>query len=141
MAADEQFYEAAERRIEYFAVGIGAVGAVGAGVFRSVPDGVWFAVGAALSWLNFRWMKQGITVLSRLSAAHERPEKARVPRAVYVKFLGRYVLLMVAAYVILRGFKSAMVSLLAGLFVVAAAALAEMIGQLFRKGPVARVDS
>lgn len=139
--ADEHFYEAAERRIECFAAGIGAAGAVGTGVFWGVRDGVWFAVGAALSWLNFRWMKQAIGVLSRLSAAHDGPEKTRVPRTVYVKFAGRYVLLMVVGYVILRGFKFAMVSLLAGLFVIAAAVLAEMIGQLFRKGPASRADS
>jgi len=141
MAADEQFYEAAERRIEYLTIGMGAAGAVVAGVFWGPRAGAWFAVGAALSWLNFRWMKQGIGALARLSAAQEGAEKVRVPRKVYVKFVGRYLLLIVVAYVILRGFEFAMLSLLAGLFVVAAAVLAEMIGQLLRSGAASRSDS
>ena len=141
MAADEEFYRAAERRIEYFTLGIGAVGGVGAAFIWGFRYGLWFAVGAVLSWLNFRWMKQGISALARLSAAQQGAEKIRVPRTVYVKFVGRYLLLIAVAYVILRGFEFAMLSLLAGLFAVAAAVLAEMIGQLFRSGPVSRANS
>jgi ATP synthase I chain len=141
MAEDERFFEAAERRIEYLAIGIGAAGAVVASVFWGLRHGAWFAAGAALSWLNFRWMKQGIAALARLSAAQTGAEKIRVPRTVYVKFVARYLLLILVAYVILRGFKFAMLSLLAGLFVIAAAVLAEMIGQLFRGGAVSHTDS
>jgi len=141
MAADERFYAAAERRIEYLTLGIGAVGTAGAAILWGISTGVGFAMGAALSWLNFRWMKQGIGALARLSAAQEGAEKIRVPRSVYFKFLGRYALLILAAYVILRGFKFVIVSVLAGLFAVVAAVLVEMIGQLFRSGPVSNVDS
>jgi hypothetical protein len=140
MAADEEFYSAAERRIEYLTLGIGAAGTAGAAIFWGVTAGVGFATGATLSWLNFRWMKQGIGALARLSASQADTEKIRVPRSVYFKFLGRYALLILAAYVILRGFKFVIVSVLAGLFAVVAAVLVEMVGQLFRSGPVSHLD-
>jgi ATP synthase I chain len=141
MADDARFYESAERRIEYLTAAIGAAGSAVAVLFWGVRAGVWFAAGAALSWLNFRWMKQGIAALARLSAAHAGSEKVRVPRTVYAKFIGRYVLLIVVAYVILRNFEFAVVSLMAGLFVVVAAVLVEMVGLLFRSGPVSRLNS
>jgi hypothetical protein len=60
---------------------------------------------------------------------------------VYLKFVGRYALLIVAAYAILRSFKPPAASLLAGFFTIIAAVLLEMVGQLFRTGPPPRADS
>jgi len=141
MVEDERFYEAAERRIEYFTFAIGLAGAIAFTFVWGIPEAVWFAVGAAFSWINFRWMKQGIGALARLSAAQTGAEKIRVPRMVYVKFLGRYLLLVLMAYVMLRGFKFAALSLLAGLFALAGAVLIEMMGQLFRKSAASKADS
>jgi hypothetical protein len=141
MAEDESFYAAAERRIEYFTLAIGAVAAVAAIVHWNVKAGTGVAAGAALSWINYRWMKQGIAALARLSTAQAGAEKPRVPATVYLKFLGRYALLIVAAYAILRGFSLPATSFIAGLFAVVAAVLVEMIGQLFRSGPQPRADS
>ncbi len=133
MPDEEAFYAAAERRIEYFTIGIGAAGAVGAALYWGIRAGAGVAIGALLSWINFRWMKQGIGALARLSSAHQNAEKVRIPRWAYIKFLGRYVLLIIAAYVILRGFRSTAASLLGGLFAAVAAVLVESIGQLFRR--------
>ena len=132
MADDEAFYTAAERRIEYLTVGIGAGSAMFAGFVWGVRAGAGVAAGALLSWINLRWMKQGIGTLARLSSAQAGAEKVRVPRGAYVKLLGRYALLVAGAYVILRGFRSTALSLFAGLFAAVAAVLVEMIGQLFR---------
>jgi hypothetical protein len=141
MAADESFYAAAERRIEYFTLAIGAAGALVAAVSWSRKVALGIAAGAALSWLNYRWMKQGIAALSRLSTAQEGAEKPHVPPSVYVKFLGRYALLIIVAYVILRGFSLPTASFIAGLFAVVAAVLMEMVGQLLRAGPDPRAGS
>lgn len=141
MAADESFYAAAERRIEYFTLAIGAAGALVAALSWSRKAGLGIAAGAALSWLNYRWMKQGIAVLARLSTAQEGAERPRVRPSVYFKFLGRYSLLIAIAYVILRGFSLPALGFIAGLFAVVAAVLAEMAGQLFRSGPSSRADS
>jgi hypothetical protein len=52
MAVDEAFYAAAERRIEYVTLAIGAAGALCAVVFWSRRAGVGVALGAILSWLK-----------------------------------------------------------------------------------------
>jgi hypothetical protein len=134
MADDEVFYAAAERRLEYLTIGIGAAAAICVAIVWGVRAGAGVAVGAFLSWINFRWMKQGIAALARLSASQQNGEKVRIPKTAYAKLLGRYALLIVAAYVILRGFSSMAATLLGGLFAGVAAVLVELIGQLFRGG-------
>ena len=141
MAADDAFYAAAERRIEYLALGIGVAGAVITWFVWGGRAAAGFASGAVLSSINYRWMKQGVGTLARLSAAQAGSQRAQVPASVYLKFVGRYALLIVAAYAILRCFKPPAASLLAGFFTIIAAVLVEMVGQLFRSGPPPRADS
>lgn len=141
MADSETFYAGAERRIEYFALVAGAVGAVLAAILWSGLAALGVASGAALSWINFRWMKQGIGVLARLARAQEGAEKIRVPKSVYARFLGRYALLALAAYAILIWLRVPVVSLLAGFGAVVVAALAEAAGQLFRTDRVPHANS
>lgn len=134
MPDDESYYSAAERRIEYLTIGIGAAAALGALAIWGIRASAGIAIGALLSWLNFRWMKQGIGALARVAAAQADAEKAHIPKSAYAKFLARYVLLIIVAYVILRGFRSMGLALLAGLFAGVAAVLAELIFQLFQGG-------
>jgi len=141
MQQDDAFYAASERRIEYLTIAIGALATIAATAMWNWRAGAAVASGAALSWINYRWLKQGVSTLARLSTAQAGTEKARVPPSVYLKFLGRYALLIVAAYAILRGFKLPAASLLAGFFAVIAAVLVELIGQLFRSGPEPREDA
>ncbi|MGB8542394.1 MAG: ATP synthase subunit I [Candidatus Acidiferrales bacterium] len=141
MSNDDAFYAAAERRIEYFTVAIGVIASVAVAIHWGAKSGVGLAAGAALSWINYRWMKQGVNALAKLSTAQAGAEKARVPPSVYFKFIGRYALLIVVAYVILRGFSLPAASVLAGFFVVVAAVIVELIGQLFWGGPLPRAQS
>jgi small-conductance mechanosensitive channel len=145
MTDDAGFYAAAERRIEILTVAIGAIGAIACAFLWNWRVAAGVASGAALSWINYRWLKQGVATLARLSAAQSQTmaetEKARVPASVYVKFIGRYALLIAAAYAILRSFKLPAASLLAGLFAVVAAVILEMLGQLFRSGPSPRAGA
>jgi small-conductance mechanosensitive channel len=141
MQPDDAFYAASERRIEYLTIAIGAAAAIAAAIIWGWRTAAGVASGAALSWINYRWLKQGVATLARLSTAQAGTEKARVPPSVYLKFFGRYALLIVAAYAILRGFKLSAASLLAGFFAVIAAVLVELIGQLFRSGPEPREDA
>jgi small-conductance mechanosensitive channel len=138
MAADDPFYAAVERRIEYLTLAIGVVATIAAALIWGWRVSAGVAFGAFLSWINYRWLKQGVATLARLSTAQAGTEKARVPPSVYLKFLGRYALLIAAAYAILRGFKLPAASLLAGFFAVIAAVILELIGQLFRSGPEPR---
>ncbi len=140
MKDSEAFYAAAERRIEYLTAGIGVVAAVAVAIHWGRRPGLGVAAGAALSWINYRWMKQGVNTLAKLSTVQAGAEKARVPASVYFKFVGRYALLIVVAYVILRGFSLPAASVLAGFFAVVAAVIVELINQLFRGGPLPRAQ-
>jgi hypothetical protein len=135
MAGDEAFYRAAERRLEWLIAGIGIVATAATWFVWGGRAASGVAAGAILSWVNYRWMKQGVDTLARLSTAQAGTQRAQVPVSVYMKFLGRYALLIIAAYAILRAFRPPVASLLAGFFSVIAAVLVEMVGQLFRRSP------
>jgi hypothetical protein len=135
MAGDEEFYRAAERRIEWLIAGIGAIATAATWFVWGGREAAGLAAGAILSWVNYRWMKQGVDTLARLSTAQAGTQRAQVPVSVYMKFLGRYALLIIAAYAILRAVRPPVASLLAGFFSVIAAVLVEMVGQLFRRSP------
>ena len=135
MAGDEEFYRAAERRIEWLIATVGAMATAGTWYIWGGRAAAGVAAGTILSWVNYRWMKQGVDTLARLSTAQAGSQRAQVPASVYLKFLGRYALLIVAAYAILRAFRPPVASLLAGFFSVIAAVLVEMVGQLFRRSP------
>ena len=70
--------------------------------------------------------------LAGLSKAQAGAAKVHVPTSVYFKFMGRYALLIVGAYVILTRFRVPVASLLAGFGAVVAAVLVEVVAQLFR---------
>ena len=131
MAANESYYAVAERRIEFVTLGIGAIGTIGALFWAGLRAGVGVAVGAVLAWLNYRWLKQGVGALAGLAKAQTGVARVRVPRSVYFKFIGRYVLLILVAYVILTRFDVPAVSLLAGFGSLVVAVLGEIVWQLF----------
>lgn len=117
---------AIERRIERFILLLGAAFAVGAAIgwgWRAMEAAV---IGAALCWLNFRWLRQGAAGLMRLASSQAGAEKVYVPRSVHAKFLGRLVLLLVAAYVILAWLRLPAVAFLCGAVAVVPAILMEL---------------
>ncbi|HXW63271.1 MAG TPA: ATP synthase subunit I [Candidatus Acidoferrales bacterium] len=130
MATNESYYAVAERRIEYVTLGIGAAGTILAFWGEGLRAGAGVAIGAALAWLNYRWLKQGVGALASLAKAQEGARKVRVPPSVYFKFMGRYVLLILAAYVILTRFHVPAASLLAGFGALVLAVLGEIVWQL-----------
>jgi hypothetical protein len=93
-------------------------------------------IGAALAWINFRWLKGGVTAISvpatnvTTGAATETsvPVPApKVPVAAFAKFIGRFALLLGVVYVILSSSLLPATPLFAGLFTTVAAALVQMI--------------
>lgn len=141
MSAEDGFYAAAERRIERLALVLGAVGTAVAAIIWGGRVGGGVAVGAVCSWLNFRWMKQGVGALSLVAKTQQDAGKVRVPRRVYFKFIGRYGLLLGGAYVMLAYLRLPVWSLLAGFSAVVVAAAAEVISQLFRDNHITHQDS
>ena len=124
--ANESEYAGIERRIERFLIGLGAAMAVGAGIGWGFRAGVGAAVGTALCWVNFRWLRQGAAALIRLGQAQADAAKANVPVTVQAKFLGRLVLLLVVAYAILVWLRLPAIAVLCGLVTVVPAILLEL---------------
>ncbi len=118
---DERFAELALARIgkAIFALGVGGI--VVAFVWKGWTWGAGFALGAAASWLNFRFLKNLVDTLAGV-----RPRRRRV---VVIAAL-RYALLGGGAYVILMFSPISMVATLAGLFVSVAAVIVEILFQL-----------
>jgi hypothetical protein len=127
------FYTRAERRIEYLAVGVGALGTVVAFFAWGHKQAAGVAVGAAISCLNYRWMRLGVATMARISKAQAGSEVFKVPGGTYLRAIGRYALLVVGAYVMLHFFKLPVISLLAGFSAVLVGVLAE--GILLLSGP------
>jgi ATP synthase I chain len=132
MAKADSFYRAAELRIEWPTLALGSAGAVYADYRWEWRAGAGVALGALLMWINFRWLKQGVGAMVSLSTAQAGSEHARVPFGVYLKFFGRFALLLGVAYVILSRSIFPAASVLAGLFALVGAVVLEVIFQLLR---------
>jgi len=132
MAESASTYVAAEQRIEWMTVALGLAGAAFVFLRWGWRPGAGVALGAALAWLNFRWLKQGVTALVKLSTAQANSEHARVPLVVYAKFFGRFALLLLVVYVILSRSWLPVAAVLGGLFAVVAAVMIELMWELVR---------
>ena len=132
MAESDSIYVAAEHRIEWMTLAFGLAGAVFVLVRWGWRPAAGVALGAALAWLNFRWLKQGVTALVKLSTAQANSEHARVPMSVYAKFFGRFALLLVVVYVILSRSWLPVAAVLGGLFAVVASVMIELMWELVR---------
>lgn len=130
MAEGDSFYAAAERRVEWLTAALGAVGAAFAFVRWGWAWGAGVALGAAITWVNFRWLKLGVGALVNASVAQADAGRVRIPQGVYVKFFGRYALLLVVVYVILSRSLLPVAALIGGLFAAVAAVLLELVWEL-----------
>jgi hypothetical protein len=119
--SDDLLFERAEQRISKGIFVISAVGVAAAWVWRGWPAGAGFALGAAVSWLNYRWLKQVVDVL-----ASRQPTRKRI--AVVAGL--RYLLLGGGAYAILHYSPVSVGAALTGLFASVAAVIVEMLFQL-----------
>jgi hypothetical protein len=118
---NERFFDDALARIGKAMVTIAAVGLLVASVWRGWTYGAGFALGAAVSWLNFRWLKQ---IVDALGSA--RPTRKRV--AILAGL--RYALLGGGSYVILQYSSINLVAAMVGLFVSVAAVIVEICYEL-----------
>ena len=112
--------EQTERRIGWLTLLFGFAAAAIAAALRHNPWAAGLAVGTALGWLNFRWLKQ---LVFTLGSHRARPRTA-------VKLGLRYLILGGGAYVILRYSSVSQPAALAGLFVSVAAVIVEILIEL-----------
>jgi hypothetical protein len=138
MALSERFYEAVELRIERLTVVAGLIGASISAWKWGWRAGLGFIIGALLSWLNFRWLDQGLGALLRTAANPAAASSTHVSRWIYARFLGRMALLVCALYVILKGAWFPGRAVLTGLFSLIAGVIVEVTYEVatgFREPP------
>ncbi|MGH9757948.1 MAG: hypothetical protein ACRD4M_09435 [Candidatus Acidiferrales bacterium] len=123
---------AIETRLEAFLIVVGVIVAAGAAIGWGLRAGESAAAGGALSWLNFRWLRQGAAGVMRLGLAQAGAEIVKVPPSIHAKFFGRTVLLVIAACAILFWLHLPAIPLLCGLAVVFPAVLLELGYELAR---------
>jgi len=119
-----------ERRISWLTLLIGLVAAL---LFALLRDRLWgagLAIGAALAWLNFRWLRRGLDALVLASTAQAGKEKPIVPIASYFGMLFRYGLIALAVYVIFEYLRVPLASMVVGLCALGAATVAASVYEI-----------
>ena len=117
---DELVYHRAVRRTGILILAFAAAGTAAAFAWRGWTGGAGFALGAAASWLNFRWFKQVADAFG-----------GKRPRLLMMGFGAlRYLLVAAGAYVILRFTPISLPAALAGLFVAVAAVIVVAVFEL-----------
>ena len=119
-----------ERRISWLILLIGFFAALLVAVLRDRLWGVGLAIGAALAWLNFRWLRRGLDALVTSSTAQAGKEKATVPLLTYFAVLFRYGLIALAVYVIFEYLRVPLVSMVVGLCALGAATIAASVYEI-----------
>ena len=124
-------YARPERRIAWLTLLLGGAAAAGVAVGVSPRAAAGVVVGTLLAWANLRWLQQALDALVRLATAQAGKPQPRVSIWVYIKFFARYALIALLVYAMVARFRVPILSLLAGLCAVGAAALAESVYEIF----------
>jgi hypothetical protein len=112
-SAAETFYAGALDRIRRFMIVLSLVSVAAVGWRWGLRHALGFALGCAIAYLNFHWLKRGVSGLAdRITKAG----KAQSGTGIVVRFLLRYVLMAIAAYAILTVSPASLNGLFAGLF-------------------------
>jgi hypothetical protein len=123
---DDSESAAIEQRIERLILVVGALMTIVAAIVWRMRAAEGTAIGTALCWLNFRWLRQGAAGVIRLGLAQAGAENINVPRRVHAKFFGRIVLLLLVVYAILAWLRLPALAVVSGLAAVVPAIMLEL---------------
>jgi hypothetical protein len=87
-----------------------------------------FLLGCTISYLNFRWLKSGVSHLADRVTNTGKPQSGA---GIVARFLLRYILLGTVAYVILTSFPASLRGLFSGLFLPVGAIACEAAYELY----------
>jgi hypothetical protein len=121
-----------ERRIAWLTLILGLTAALAAVLLRRWAWAGGLAIGTALAWLNFRWLRRGLDSLVTASIAQSGTEKPRVPSVTYALMILRYGLIALAVYVIFELLKVPLLSMVLGLCALGAATIAASVYEILR---------
>ncbi len=124
----EAFYAGAHGRIVRVMVVLAVALSVAALVRFGPVIAAGFAVGCVIGMLNFHWLKR---VVSAMADRATGTGKKQGSGGVVVRFLLRYLLVAVAAYVIFKISLTSLYGLLAGLFLPVAAIMVEAVYEVY----------
>ena len=88
-----------------------------------------FGIGAVVAYLNFYWLEKGVAGLVQLAIQKGTPLSSR---RIVERFLLRYFLMAVVAFVILTVIRDSLYGLFAGLLLPVAAILCEAVYEAYK---------
>ena len=127
-AAAEHFYSGALRRIGRFMAVFAPLLVAAAWWKFGLRPAVGFAFGCAIAYINFHWLKRVIAGFADRATGAATSQSGQ---GIVFRFLLRYVLMAVGAYVILTVSPASLNGLLAGLFLPVAAIGCEAVYELY----------
>ncbi len=132
-AQTEERLSGAYRRILRVVIVLSVVATLAASLMAGWRAGLGLAAGALVACLNFVWLHHGTERLVQrmLSPSKNGPSRFRLA----VAFIGRYLLVLAATYVIFRGYPQLLISFIVGLVLPVIAAMGEGVYEavVFRK--------
>lgn len=121
---------ATERRIAWLTLLFGFAASAVLAVAHQEKWAVGLAIGTALGWLNFRWLKRALDALVLASKAQEGRQRTQVPVGTYFTAVFRYGLLALSVYVIFKYFHVPVGSIVVGLCALGAATIAASVWEI-----------
>jgi hypothetical protein len=121
-----------ESRIAWLTLVFGFAAVAITAALRHKLWAVGLAIGTALAWLNFRFLKRALDALVVVSKAQEDREKPKVPLATYFAALFRYGLLALSVFVIYTYLHVPFGSMIVGMCALAVAAIAASVWEILR---------
>ena len=127
-AAEDAFYSGAVNRIRNFMLGLGPVLCAATAWRFGRWAALGFLLGCTIAYLNFQWLKSGVSGLADRVTNSAKPQSGK---GIVARFLLRYVLLGGVAYGILTSFPASLRGLFAGLFLPVGAIACEAAYELY----------
>ena len=122
LVSSDEFYARALQRIPRIMVVLGLAALLTACTFFGWRIGAGFAVGGVVAFLNFLWLKKVVADLAEVTIQSGNPASGR---GIVQRFLLRYFLMALVAFVILTVSRESLYGLFAGLSLPVAAILCE----------------
>jgi ATP synthase I chain len=126
--AAESFYSGALIRITRLMPVLALAGTAAAARYFGWRIALGFALGCAIAYLNFHWLKRVVTALADKATQSGAPASSK---GVVARFLLRYLLMGLGGYAIFTVSPASLYGLLAGLFLPVAAIACETVYEAY----------
>ena len=131
-SANTAIFTRTESRIAWMTLVIGGATAIIVAILRHPAWAEGLAIGTALAWLNFRWLRRGLDALVAVATAQEGFAKPQIPAGTWFRLMFRYGLIAVCVYVIFEVLKVPLASMVVGLCALGAATIAVSVYEILR---------